>query len=87
MTASELKDLHEQAQPKSYFFTRDTMRFFGDTMKNYGVRRAVASTWTRKNVPAWELYRKSPVSGGLCNSHFFTLDGHHLPGAERVGEE
>lgn len=35
--ASDLKFHHEQADPDSNFFTRDTMKFFKDTMKNFGV--------------------------------------------------
>ena len=38
------------------------MRFFGDTMANYGVRDAGDS---------WELHRKRPVKYGLQASHFF----------------
>lgn len=36
-TASELKAAVDATG--SHFFTRDTMRFFGDTMANYGVRQ------------------------------------------------
>lgn len=62
MTASTLKYWHEIRNPDSFFFTRKTMRFFGDTMKNYGVR---------KSGELWELYRKRPVKCGLQNSTFF----------------
>ena|GEM_PF-6355984 len=37
-TAAQLKRLHEYHNPKSYFFSRKSMRFFGDTMSNFGVR-------------------------------------------------
>jgi hypothetical protein len=63
MTPSELKYQHELHNPESYFFERKTMRFFGDTMKNYGVRRISANTV--------ELYRKKPVKHGLQTSAFF----------------
>jgi hypothetical protein len=63
MTSSELKELHEYHNPESFYFDRKTMRFFGDTMKNYGVRRISANTV--------ELYRKKPVKHGLQNSAFF----------------
>jgi len=40
-----------------YFFTRDTMRFFGDSMRNFGsYRDAEGRVW---------LYRKRPVKHGL----------------------
>lgn len=37
MNAYELK-AHVSAGKDRFFFERDTMRFFGDTMRNYGVR-------------------------------------------------
>jgi hypothetical protein len=61
MTPSELKARVEQGQDR-YFFTRDTMKFFGDTMRNYSVRDL-------GNV--WELYRKRPVKHGLQSSAYF----------------
>lgn len=60
MTHSELKYQTRETEP--YFFTRDTMKFFGDTMANYGVRSA---------GDCWELYRKRPVKHGLKESAFF----------------
>lgn len=60
MTASKLKAKVEATG--SYFFTRKTMRFFGDTMRNYGVR---------DTGDAWELYRKKPVKHGLKSSAYF----------------
>jgi hypothetical protein len=45
------------------------MKFFGDTMKNYGVRSTIID-----NVPYWELYRKRPVKYGLQKSHYFRKD-------------
>lgn len=62
MTSSELKCNYECNNPSGHFFDRKSMKFFGDTMRNYGVRDAGDD---------WELYRKSPVKHGLNNSHFF----------------
>lgn len=62
MSPSELKYQVEQANSNSFFFTRKTMKFFGDTMKNYGVRDAGSH---------WELYRKRPVKHGLYKSVYF----------------
>jgi hypothetical protein len=64
MTPSELKYQHESHNPESFYFTRKTMSFFGDTMKNYGVRSHCENTW--------ELYRKTPVKHGLTNSAYFS---------------
>jgi len=65
MIKTELKN--KVTQTGSYFFTRDTMRFFGDTMANYGVRSN-----NIKGLPVWELYRKKPVKHGLINSSYFS---------------
>lgn len=72
MTPSELKYQVEQAGRDPYFFTRSTMRFFGDTMRNYGVRDAgTIETPTGRRVEAWELYRRRPVKHGLSSSAYF----------------
>lgn len=65
MTPSELKYNVEQAGYSPYFFTRKTMKFFGDTMRNYGVRDL---------GDRWELYRKKPVKHGLRGSAYFSKD-------------
>ncbi len=62
MTPSELKYQHETKNPESHYFTRDTMKHFGDRMKNYGVREL---------PDCFELYRKRPVNGGLQTSAYF----------------
>ena len=62
MTPSELKFHVEQTRSDSYYFSKDTLNFFGDTMKNYGVRSA---------GKYWELYRKRPVKNGLQASAYF----------------
>lgn len=61
-TASQLRAAVEAAGHEPYFFTRETMRFFGDTMRNYGVRDAGT---------AWELYRRRAVKHGLRSSAYF----------------
>ena len=62
MTPSELKRKHQDAVPCSHYFDAETMRHFGDTMANYGVRTSGAY---------WELYRKKPVKDGLQTSAYF----------------
>ena len=64
MTPSKLKYNVEQSD-NPHFFTRNTMKFFGDTMKNYGCRDA---------GDIWELYRKRPVKYGLNTSAYFDKD-------------
>lgn len=61
MKPSELKYQHETKHPNSYFFTRDTMRFFGDTMRNFGCY---------DDGTDWVLYRKKPTRAGLHEWYF-----------------
>ncbi len=83
MTPSELKHAVEAAGREPHYFTRETMRFFGDTMRNYGVRRtSVKTNWTSEGkwtedgerVEVWELYRKRPVKHGLQSSTYFDCE-------------
>jgi hypothetical protein len=75
ITASELKCRVEGARHDSKFFSRDSMKFAGDTMRNYGVRGPVnVKTYTGEIVPAWELYRRRPVKLGLRESAYFRVD-------------
>lgn len=80
MTPSELKYQHEKAVPNCFFFSRDSMKFFGDTMKNYGVRSSklvveyIDGTYLdgeKRIIDVWELYRKKPVKHGLMTTQFF----------------
>ena len=81
MTPSELKYRVEQANTESHFFTRKTMKFFGDSMRNYGVRSTTITTNYNAEgdyvgaaglqVEAWELYRKQPVKHGVNGSVYF----------------
>ena len=71
MTPSELKYNVEQAGISPHFFTRKTMSFFGDTMRNYGVCSALVETFDGAHVNVWELYRKHAVKGNLKSSVYF----------------
>lgn len=73
MTPSELKRLVETAGHEPHFFTHRTMRFFGDTMRNYGVRAAPVTFkgYSGETLTAWELHRKRPVKHGLKDSAYF----------------
>lgn len=51
MTPSQLKAAYQQAHPDGHFFDRKTMKFFGDTMKNFGCEDAGTH---------WYLWRKRP---------------------------
>lgn len=80
MNASELK--YQVSQAGSNFFDHASMKFFGDTMKNYGVRKSTITTNYDENdnyvengvtVEVWELYRKHPVKHGLTKSAYFDM--------------
>jgi hypothetical protein len=81
MKPSELKALYERNNPEGHFFSRETMRFFGDTMRNFGVTDAGKIRTMTVNgieeVEAWELYRKRPVNGGVYGhcAYFGKKDG------------
>jgi hypothetical protein len=71
-TASDLKFAVETAGHEPHFFTRDTMKFFGDRMSNYGVRQPrQILTPSGDSVPAYELTRRRPVKHGLQESAYF----------------
>ena len=71
MTPSELKYNMLEHNPESHFFDRKTMKCFGDTMANYGVRSGCIQARDGQMVEVWELYRKRAVKGGLRASAFF----------------
>lgn len=73
--ASDLKHAVEQAGTASHFFTRDTMRHWGDRMSNYGLRQPRPVTLhDGRTVNAYELTRKRPVKGGLRSSAWFDAE-------------
>ena len=75
MTSSELRYKIESSREEPYFFERKTMQFFGDTMRNYGVRETTITTnMGEKGVPVYELYRRRPVKHGLQDSAYFRKD-------------
>lgn len=70
MTAKELK--HYVDQTGSHFFDLDSMIFFGDSMRNYGVRgpHTIVDTRERQRT-VYELYRKRAVLHGVKDSAYF----------------
>jgi len=69
MTPAQLKYNVEQAGSEPHFFTRSTMKFFGDTMSNYG-----CCSNTVDDAPVWELWRKRPVKHGVQSSAYFNCE-------------
>ena len=74
MTPPELKR-HVQARG-SHFFDRDSLKFFGDTMRNYGVCRDEIVDHSDQPVPCWQLYRRRPVKHVLKTSAYFAMDDY-----------
>lgn len=58
----------------SHFFDHKSMKFFGDTMKNYGVTSATITILGGEVVECWELFRRRPVKYGLNTSAYFRKD-------------
>jgi hypothetical protein len=74
-TASDLKHCVNNAGHESFFFDRGTMRFFGDTMRNYGVRQpSEIVTHGGERIKAYELFRRRSVHYGLKDSAFFCAE-------------
>ena len=76
-TSSDLKYMVEHSGKESHFFTRRTMKFFGDTMRNYGVRKArvfMRGDIKNSGVYVWELYRRRPTKHGLMSSAYFDME-------------
>lgn len=89
MTPSDLKYNVQTRNGEGHYFDRSSMRFFGDTMANYGVRSAVVVTNYNADgdyvgaihlggvsVEVWELYRKRAVKHGLKDSVYFAKDDY-----------
>ena len=62
MTIYELKCAVENIAKNQHFFSRKTMSFFGDTLKNFGVLDC---------IDTWKVYRRKSVKHGLQNSFHF----------------
>lgn len=66
----------KEANSDSHFFDDDAMRHFGDSMRNYGVRKVNAFVYNCKEIelretPAYELYRRHTVKHGNQKSAYF----------------
>jgi hypothetical protein len=74
-TASDLKYQVESAGRCPHFFSRASLKFFGDRMANYGIRKPAPLVCgygeSRRTVQTIELYRRRPVKHGLQSSAFF----------------
>lgn len=69
-TASDLKYCYE-AGNGGHFFERSTLKFFGDSMRNYGITKH----HTKNRGLVIELRRKNAVKHGLKSSVYFYTEG------------
>jgi hypothetical protein len=67
MTPTELKQKVQATG--SHFFDRESMRFFGDTMSNFGC----VST-ELNGIPCWRLHRKRPTKDSSRGMFYFRKD-------------
>ena len=84
LTKHDLKRKVESCT-SSHFFSHTTMRYFGDTMRNYNltmqhgkgrVYKAYTHYTTGTETPAnlcYELTRTQSVNGGLCRAEYFDI--------------
>lgn len=72
MTKTQLKNNVESRG--SYFFTRNNMKFAGDTMANYYVPKHPVQVKKHDGnfEQCWELQRRRPVKHGLNGSAYFS---------------
>jgi hypothetical protein len=55
-----------------YFFTRETMRFFGDTMRSYGTKRISGTVYMyRKPSARVNVFGRSELAGS--NNNFLSI--------------
>lgn len=58
-----------------HYFSKGTMRFFGDSRSNYRVTRNTVNIETRDGIiECFELCRKKPVKNGLHSPTYFNVD-------------
>ncbi len=63
------KDLKNMLPEDNYYFAKESMRFFGDTMANYGIKKHTVS-----GELYIELRRKKPVIHGMKDSAWWKMD-------------
>jgi hypothetical protein len=78
MNASQLKALIESSRDDSHFFSKENMRFSGDSMGNFGVAGPIPMTNPMDSkapvILAWELYRRRANRKGLTGSTFWSVE-------------
>lgn len=73
LTPAQIRARYEQNNPDGHCFDRKSMRFFGDTMRNF---RAV------RTETGYRLERRRPVKHGLSRALEFDVDCRFLGSVE-----
>ena len=71
MTPHEIRDIYtekgRELEENRHFFDRDTMRFFGDTMASFGVRKIGRDTFMYRKADAMiNMFGKTRRAGRDC---------------------
>jgi hypothetical protein len=78
-TASQLAGFVSNSTSDSFYFSKDTLRFFGDSMSNYGIKHHKLGA--RHIV---ELRRKRAVKHGMTASAYFELEQGQNDKAKKI---
>jgi hypothetical protein len=75
LPVSKLRARIEANRHETHFFSRENMRFSGDTMRNYGARGPLKfRTNAGEECYVFELYRRKATRKGLTGSAYFRAD-------------
>ena len=74
LTVAGLRQRIENANTETHYFSRENMRFAGDTMGNYAVSKPQVITTYHGEAAVYELRRKRPVKHGLQSSAYFDAE-------------
>ena len=74
LTVAGLRQRITDANTETHYFSRENMRFAGDTMSNYAVSKPQVIATYHGEAAVYELRRKHPVKHGLQSSAYFDAE-------------
>jgi hypothetical protein len=88
MTPYQLKEKVLEKNPESLFFSKNNMKFAGDTMSNFAVLKPVEiKTNMGEKRMCYELKRKKPVKMGIQSSFWFCAESFELVWKSRPSDD
>jgi hypothetical protein len=72
MTIHDVKRIHLSFFPHSYYFSRSSMKAFGQTLRSFGVYRS-------EDHPGWYVIAAPRRGGGMSRCLFNSADGTLFP--------